>query len=259
LVDSSAAHGVQVYAEPSELAASVSSYVASGLNAGDSALVIGTAEQTTVFVQDLTQQGLDVEGATAEGALVLWDADRTLAKLMEKGVLSAQRFGTVVGGALDEMASRFPGRRIRAFGAMVDLLAKRREAKTAVALEELWNDLLDKRGDFSLLCAYRLDIFDVASQRSAMPQICATHSHVRPAADDRRFANAVDQALEDVLGYEDAGKVYVCISQSARDGRIPVSQLALMWVSENMPTRASRIIACARARYSGAPLVPVTG
>jgi len=249
-------HGVHVYQDGDALATSVADYLRSGLAAADPALVIATADHTSAIVQRLEASGEDVERARASGALRFLDAEAALRMLSHEGVLSAARFGDVVGCALAEIARAFPARQIRVYGEIVDLLTQRGELKSALALEELWHDLLVRRGDFSLLCGYRLDVFDVETQARTMPNVCAVHSHVRPVDDEERFADAVDGALEEVLGYDAAGKVYVCVADRARDGHVPMSELALMWVSEHMPIRADRIIASARARYHGAPLAP---
>jgi MEDS: MEthanogen/methylotroph, DcmR Sensory domain len=259
LHDSRAAeHGVHVYQESKALADSVARYVRAGLDAGEPTLVIARAEHVGSFLRRLADEGCDVERAQSEQRLNILDVDETLAELTEGGVLSASRFVGVIGGALDGIARRFPGRRIRAYGEIVDVLAERRELKTALVLEQLWHDLLERRGDFSLLCGYHLDVFDAETQARALPHVWAAHSYVRAADDERRFAAAVDHALEEVLGYTDAGKVYLCVADRARESRVPISELALMWVSEQMPTSAERITASARARYFGAPLVPIT-
>jgi len=57
-----------------------------------------------------------------------------------------------------------------------------------------------------------------------------------------------------VLGPADAGKVYVFIGEQAREGRVPTAQLALLWVSANLPALAERILASARRQYVEGPL-----
>jgi hypothetical protein len=87
------------------------------------------------------------------------------------------------------------------------------------------------------------------TQISPLPDVCRVHTHVRPAADSARFTRAVDRALGDVLGADQAGKVYSMVGEEARRGRVPVPQLALMWVSANMPALADRVFSVARAQY----------
>jgi hypothetical protein len=123
-----------------------------------------------------------------------------------------------------------------------------------MALEELWNGLAQRR-DFSLLCGYHLDVFDRRSQADTLPHVCRAHSHVLPVLDPARLQRAVDQALEEVLGAAEAGKVYVVVSQELRGDRVPMAQVLLMWISENMPALAERVLASARLRYAAEPVV----
>jgi hypothetical protein len=237
------AHGAQLYVDTAELAESVASYLAAGFQAGEPAVVVTTSEHAEAFAERLT--GFD------ESLLLVADAASTLDALIEDGRVSRERFEQVVGGLLDEVEERFPGRRIRAFGEMVDLLSERGRPDVAAALEELWTSLAERR-HFSLLCAYRLDVFDRSAQASVLPGVCRAHSHVRAAGDPERLQRAVDFALEETLG-ADSGKVYALIGAQIRERSVPAAQLALMWVSSHMPTVAERILATARAQYVREP------
>jgi MEDS: MEthanogen/methylotroph, DcmR Sensory domain len=241
-------HGVQIYRDESELADSVASYLAAGFEAGDPALVVACPEHWALFAAALAGRDCDIVELREQGLLTVRDADTSLAAFMSGGRPSPIRFEEVIGGVLDSISERYPGRRIRAFGEMVDLLCLRGEREAALALEDLWNRLARKR-HFSLLCGYRLDVFDRASQATTLAGVCRSHTHVQPAFDSTRLAVAVDRALGDVLGVGEAGKVYLLVAEEARRGRISVAQLVLMWVSANMPITADRILASARAHY----------
>jgi hypothetical protein len=245
-------HAVQVYAEVDELAGSVAAYLSAGFEAGEPGVVVATAEHWARFAEELEQRGWNVDALERDGLLAYADAEATLASFMVGDGPAGGLFEHVVGGLLDRVQHRFPGRTIRAFGEMVDLLSERGEVAGAVALEELWNGLARTRR-FALLCGYRLDVFDRSSQTGALPEVCRVHSHVLPALDTIRLGRAVDRALEEVLGHDGAGKVYVLVGVQAREERVPVAQLILMWISEHMPVLADRILASARAHYYGAP------
>jgi hypothetical protein len=243
-------HAVQIYADASELAASVSTYLAAGFDAGEPAVVVATPEHLTLFMAGLAAAGWREARIERSGLLAVADAAEALAAIMAGfDMPSAQAFDEVIGGLLD----RFPNAQVRAFGEMVDLLCARGQPDAAIALEELWNDL-GRRRRFSLLCGYRLNVFDRASQAGTLPDVCRSHSHVLPAPDPARLQRAVDQALEEVLGAAEAGKVYVLVGQQIRADRVPMPQVLLMWVSENMPALAERVLASARARYFEEPV-----
>ena len=246
-------HAVQIYSDLSELAASVSTYVAAGLDAGEPAVIVATPEHLAAFQAGLEAAGWHELRIERSGLLAVADADETLSTIMQGFELpSAAAFEEVIGGLIDG----FRGPQVRVFGEMVDLLSHRGQREAAVALEELWNDL-GRRRRFSLLCGYHLNVFDRRAQAVTMPDVCRTHSHVLPAPDPVRLQRAVDGALEEVLGAAEAGKVYVLVGQQARSERVPPAQVLLMWVSENMPALAERVLASARARYFDEPVAAV--
>ena len=102
-----------------------------------------------------------------------------------------------------------------------------------------------------LLCGYQLDVFDRETQVGVLPGICRTHSHVQPAADLERMQRAVDAAIDDELG-DRAAQLYAMVGDQIRQRRVPAAQLALMWVSANMPMVAERVLAVRRTRAASA-------
>lgn len=250
--DAPAAHAAEIYVESGGLADSVAEYFAAGFETGEPAVLVATEEHTRLVTERLGANGWDAARIAELGLLVAVDAETTLGQFMEGQRPSPKAFERVVGGLLDRHGKRFPDRRVRAFGEMVNVLCERGQRNAAVELEELWNGLAHTRR-FSLLCGYRLDVFDRRSQLETLPDICRLHSHVAPAPDPDRLAHAVDDALVGVLGAQGAGQVYSLVGAEIRERRVPAPQLALMWVSENMPMNADRILAAARDRYREAP------
>jgi hypothetical protein len=246
-----AAHAVQVYRDVEELADSVTRYLAIGFDLGEPAVVISTLSHWALFGERLAESGWSADRIEESGLLFHADAERTLAEVMEGDELDADRFVAVVGGLIDRVGARFPDRRIRAFGELVDLLCERGSPGIAARVEELWNRLARRRA-FSLLCGYRVDVFDRDAQLSILPEICRAHSHVLPAGDPERLESAVDAALEEALGTQ-AGQVYALVSEQLRRKHVPPAQLALMWVSSQMPRSAERILESARAHYLQEP------
>jgi hypothetical protein len=244
-------HAVQVYAELDELAESVAGYLAIGFAVGEPAVVIATADHQKTFAGALAGAGWDAGVLRDAGLLLTLDAEETLAALFEDGRLSAAAFERVVGGVIDLTAERFPELHIRAFGEMVDLLTARGAPDAAAELEELWNQLTETRR-FSLLCGYRLDVFDRVSQQM-LPAVCSAHTHVRPAYDMARLNSAVHAALDEVLGAANSRMVQEIVREDAQQSSAPVSEQMLMWVSGRMPRHAERVLAMARANYDPEP------
>ena len=92
------------------------------------------------------------------------------------------------------------------------------------------------------------------SRRPAPCRRCAGRTRTCcPCSIPARLQRAVDQALEEVLGAAEAGKVYVVVAQQLRADRVPMAQVLLMWISEHMPALAERVLASAQARYLAEP------
>jgi hypothetical protein len=244
-------HAVQLYSGSDELVEAVASYLAAGFEQGEPAVVIATRAHCALFEESLGSRGWDRASLAERGLVELRDAEETLKALIVGRRPSAARFERVVGGTIGGLAARFPGKQLRAFGEMVDVLCSRGDRRAAAELEELWTRLAERRR-FSLLCAYRVDLFDSDAQISLLPQICAAHTHVQPAGDVERLGDAVCAALEEELG-SGAVSVWAQLPPGVgRSGRLPAAERALMWISANMPGRAERILASARARYATA-------
>lgn len=236
---SSCEHGVHVYGDAGELVESVRRFLEAGFAAGRPGLVIATPAH---------RAAIDAVLDAPAGLLTSLDAEEALATFMVDGMPSAERFEAVVGGIVDELALRFPGVTIRAFGEMVDILWQRGERDAALALEGLWNELARTRA-FALLCGYRLDIFDVDVQREALPDIFAAHTHAR-TGDPARLASAVDQAAAEALGPMELANAYLAVAERVPLGSLPRAAALLAFLAEQSSGKALDVLQRARALYS---------
>ncbi|HZT85720.1 MAG TPA: MEDS domain-containing protein [Gaiellaceae bacterium] len=246
-----AEHAVQVYDELPELAGSVGTFLDGGFRAGEPAVVIALADHRQAFRAELEQRGHDVETLQEQGLLSCRDAEETLAALMDGEVPSPLRFEEIIGGTIDDVARCFPGKTVRAFGEMVDVLVQRGQAAAAAALEDLWNELLRSRR-LALLCGYQLDVFDLDAQTSVLPEIVRAHTHTRPVAEPSRLGAAVHETLTDVLGSDAAARIYLRVAEEIPLTALPRAQAVLMWLSRHQPRAAQRVLQAARARYAAA-------
>jgi len=243
-----AGHAVQLYDDVSELARSFASFVVAGFQEGEPAIAIATANHREAFARELAQRGWDPARLERQGMLVCADAEETLAGFMDGETPSAQRFERVVGGLVDQVSARHPGRTIRAFGEMVDVLWQRGQHQAAIALEELWNELAKTRS-FALLCGYHLDVFEPAVQRDALPEVFRTHSHMRAVEEPSRLARAVDQALTEIVGPVRAARIYLDVAEQVPPGSLPRAQAVLSWLSTSDLPHARAILERARMHY----------
>jgi hypothetical protein len=244
-------HGVQVYDGVDDLANGVGRFLQAGFVTGAPAIVIATADHREAIEGELRARGQDPVWLAEGGLLVCRDATETLATFMEGGLPSPERFETVVGGLVDEVAAQFPDATIHAFGEMVDILWGRGEATAAIALEELWNELARTRR-FALLCGYKLDIFDVSVQTGVLPAVFHVHTHAQPAYDAARLSTAVDHALTDVVGPIETARIYLDVAENVPRNSVPRAQAVLAWLSEKNTPLAANVLDRAREHYSAA-------
>ena len=243
-----AQHAVQVYDEPDELAASVARFLDKGFRSGAPAIVIATADHWRRFERELEDREWDLRRLAQEGLIAYRDAGKTLDSIMEHELPSPTAFERVVGGLVDDVASRCPGQTIRAVGEMVDILWHDGRKRAAVALEELWNDLARTRC-FALLCAYSLDIFDLDVQANALPDVFEAHTHVRTAADNGTLSAALEEALAEVADPIEAARIYLDVAERVPRDKVPHAQAVLGWLSATGNTAAAEILERTRDHY----------
>ena len=250
-----AGHAVQIYDDVAELSRSVVHFLDAGFHAGEPALVIAAEGHWNNFANGLEKRGWDLGRLRQHGLLTCRDASRMLDGFMDGDGASPERFEQGVGGAVDEVAARFPDRTIRAFGEMVDLLWRRGRRSAALAVEQLWSALAHSRR-FSLLCAYDLDIFELEVQTRALPEILRAHTHLRPVADTGRLSAAVDKALAEVVGTNRAGQIYLRVAEDVPRTELVRAEAVLMWLSKEDRSVATEVLDRARTHYLGGRATP---
>jgi signal transduction histidine kinase len=174
------AHLLQFYESEDFLADVVADFLGAGLGAGDRLAIIASAAHQDLFAGRLRARGFDPAAARDRGQLVCLDARETLATLMVDGMPSGERLEAIVGSAL--LTEKSSSGRMRAYGEMVDLLWTQGNARAALALEDLWNEL-QRRHPVDLLCAYTLGSF--FTRASGLHEVCGRHGQLlglQPAA-----------------------------------------------------------------------------
>lgn len=243
-------HIAQLYQHDLFLCQSVGIYIQTGLRRGEAVVLVATPDHVPSFCQDLRMNGFDVEALKRSGQLVILDAETTLSQFLIDGDPNRERFMQIVGGVIEKAGENFP--RVRAFGEMVNLLWEKGELSRAIALEELWNDLA-KTHAFSLFCAYVMDNFNPMVHDGPLQKVCKTHSHLIPDADYRLLEKSVSEAIEAVLGPTQA-LMLISLVSSQQTGKdflpvMPPAQQALLWLRENMPLTADKVLLRSRSYY----------
>jgi hypothetical protein len=238
-------HMVQLYSDPEFLVEAVVQYLGAGLRQGEAAIVIARPEHRTRFARALQRGGL-----YPSSALRMLDADATLARFMADGMPEWTAFHQAVGGAIAELRLQYPT--VRAYGEMVDILWQRGEQKAAMRLEDFWNEL-GKLQTFSLLCAYGIDPLAAGAYGGALEAVCKCHTHLIPTRDYTRFNDAVRDASQEVLDQPLAQMLLTLAASQPGYTEMPLGQAALIWLKQNMPRTADRVLQEVRKRLEGDP------
>ena len=171
-------HFVEFYEEDSYLVDTVARYVATGLAAGEAAIVVATEPHARALEEALASAGADARTAREEGLLISLDALETLAVFMQKGVPSPAIFEEYIGSLIDSASA---GRRnVRVFGEMVAVLWAEGNITAALQLEDLWNNLA-KTHAFRLFCGYPISALG-GGNLGPLRSVCQRHTHVIAAA-----------------------------------------------------------------------------
>jgi hypothetical protein len=242
-------HLVQLYTDDRSLSDVVARFIDHGLADGDGIVVITTPAHWTAIAAGLTARGIDVAAARARDALLVLDAADTLTALLVDGMPDREAMHANVRPALARVR-RAGHTRVRAFGEMVDILNRRGELAAAIALEELWNELLAAE-HIALLCAYAVDAFDSREYRATLPGIGAVHSHLMPVENEADFERAIDHAFIDVFGiYGDTRLLRELFIRQLGDGAaMPDAQAALFAIRQIDPRLADAVLERAAAHY----------
>ena len=171
-------HLVGFYEAEEFLVDTVSGFVGPALHDGDAAIVVATATHRSAFDAALHASGVDVAAAVAADRYLAFDAAELLATFMVGGAPDAGRFRDTIGGVIERAGAA--GRRVRIYGEMAALLWDAGDVASAIALEDLWNDLAAAH-EFALLCAYPMRAFEDEASAAAFKRICEQHTTVIPS------------------------------------------------------------------------------
>jgi hypothetical protein len=173
------AHAVQFYDDDSFLCETVAFFLESGLDAGDAAVVIGTAAHGDGILARLSpstrQRALD------SGELVVVDAEALLARFTVGDEPGDALFIEAVERMINDLSATLrPERRVHLFGEMVDVLWRQGKPATAIRLEDFWSRFTATHAEFVVLCAYGMRNFYKSDETPQFAEVCRLHTHVLP-------------------------------------------------------------------------------
>lgn len=161
-----------LYEDEAELHGTVVPALRAALLRGERVVCIATPEHHGSFLRGLGDVGAQ---AREDGELWLLDAAEVLTRILRDEAPDAECFARNVGTLVREAASG--GRRVQAYGEMVNLLWSLGNVHGALALERLWEELRATL-PFSLICAYQSECVTSWGTSSDLRALCATHTSV---------------------------------------------------------------------------------
>lgn len=184
-------HTVRFFQESDYPVDEIAQYVQEGLADGG-ALLFATQPHLDAVVAALRERAVDVDGLIERRRLVTRDAQTIAGALVHGDVADADAFQRFIAAEIHGVVERF--KQARAYGEVVNVLARKSAHGAALQVERWWNELLRDR-PIALLCGYALTNFADASLVAKFRQVCAEHDRVYPVAGEpNRAAAELEQA-----------------------------------------------------------------
>jgi hypothetical protein len=165
-------HAVAFYSQD-KLATLAGMHLLPVIGHGGTAILVARAENRSAVNAWLSQAGVDLAEAWADGSYVLLDAEELLSRFTLGGRPDPALFWEVMSPVL-AAACRSNGP-VRVFGEMVALLWETGQPDAAVELEALWDEI-GRQYPFALLCGYPAVQVSDDAHSDALAQVCGAHS-----------------------------------------------------------------------------------
>lgn len=184
-------HLVEFYETEQFLVDAVRAFLVPTLRDGNAAIVMATAEHRQGFETALGDAGIDVDAAVREDRFIAFDAAELLSRFMVDRNPDPTLFREAIGPAMDRAAQG--GRLVRGYCEMVALLWGEGDVASALALEDLWNDLAEAR-PFVALCACPMSALDTGGSAAQFKRLCEQHTTVIPSEDYSLLDDPADRS-----------------------------------------------------------------
>ena len=173
-------HEVVFYSADGGLLDDLTRFIGAALEAGNAAVVVATKSHRDSLLLRLQAHGLDMDAGVEEGRYIALDAADALSTFMLNGMPDPVRFLRLFCSLMATAAEAARGEqeaRVAVFGEIVHLLWAQGNAKAAIQVEKLGNQLA-KTYDVDILCGYSLGSVQGGMNRHIFQEICAEHSAV---------------------------------------------------------------------------------
>ena len=187
-------HVVTLFDSEASRADAIARFVLEGLAKNEPVAVLATGTHWEAVVRAAGEGAALISWGLNEGTLAFLDAEVLLYDISRGGVPDRALFGRAIG----QLQRSLPPGRVRIYGEAVDLLAARGDLDSALRLEQLWNELLD-REPITLLCGYDATVFAPDRAAARLRSVCECHSETRMSSDDTLGVWLLTQAAVDVV------------------------------------------------------------
>jgi hypothetical protein len=243
-------HIVQLYQDREFLNRAVCRYVHAGLANREGVLLFSTPTHWNAVRPCLEAEGVDVRAAQERGQLTVFEADELLSRFMRGGMPDPPTFANVVGDIIGQAHAGGSYQRVRAWGEMVNVLWERGDVAASMNLEDLF-DQLNKIVQAVLFCSFLMDNFNGDVHEAMLPRLGTNHSHLIPVEDYDRLERAVDSALRETVGQDEARILESqLLSRYRPPYSMPRSEALLLALRQFLPTVADPVLRRSRELYS---------
>ena len=243
-------HIVQLYQDQDFLNRAVCRFAGAGLANGEGIMLFPTLTHWNAFRPRLEAEGVDVHAAQERGQLTVVDADEILPRFMRDAMPDPPVFRRAFGDVLGQARAGGSYQKVRAWGEMVNVLWERGDVAASMNLEDLF-DQLNKTIDIAMFCSFLMDNFNGDVHEHMLPRLGTNHSHLIPVEDYARLERAVDDALRETVGPDEARVLESqLLSRYRPPFNMPRAQALLLALRQFLPTVADPVLRRSRELYS---------
>jgi MEDS: MEthanogen/methylotroph, DcmR Sensory domain len=186
-------HAVHFYSSEGFLLDSLSRFVGTALEAGDSCLILASKAHLEGLAERLSARGVDTDKAAKRGRYVTLDNSQALARVTVNGELSRALFDEFVREVVLPLEYAAEGGKVAVCGQLASLLWAGRKPEAAIELEHFWNELA-RLHRFRLRCFYPIASFSDPRQSELFLKLCAEHATaIPPESEFHNVAERVEQ------------------------------------------------------------------
>ena len=243
-------HIVLLYQDQDFLSRAVCRFAGAGLANGEGIMLFPTLTHWNAFRPRLEAEGVDVHAAQERGQLTVVDADEILPRLMRDAMPDPPAFRRAFGDVLGRARTGGSYQKVRAWGEMVNVLWERGDIAASMNLEDLF-DQLNKTIDIAMFCSFLMDNFNGDVHERMLPRLGTNHSHLIPVEDYARLERAVNDALRETVGPDEARVLESgLLSRYRPPFNMPPAQALLLALRRFLPTVADPVLRRSRELYS---------